>query len=508
MELPPIHPGGETVLRMIRYDSDGHCVSPRTEALTIAEVTGNRFDRVIVFSHGWNNSYTDAKTRYQAWAREAANANRFSGDDSGQRVLILGVVWPSLSGASDEEHGPVIAADSDSATDRDEVATDPIAGDPPLMDGGPPSIVEVVSLAESLTPAETDRLVALTRLEHLNDAQADELARLYEWLQTDRHDRDPDDPQGLAADDASSDPDALRDDSQVPPPADDLFDETDGDSNAGFGGPSESTDREFPASDRADAIAELQAAGWGSSLWRGVTWPGRWLVRLASIRKMKDRAGKVGWYGVAVTIKRIRAAAPTVPIHLVGHSYGARVMLAASRRHMRDRRPSDDGTVPANVNSLLLLQPAVNTFCFAQEHPGGRPGGFVGIAKDVRPGQPGAIESLVLTHSEHDFSLTSLFHRAADRPKDLGEVAIASDGEVAISRSLPSEYAALGGYGPSGDLPVECVGFRLPLRADFELPPGMVSVNGDAAIFGHGDVTTPAVGRLLLKQLSPLGHES
>jgi hypothetical protein len=52
-------------------------------------------------------------------------------------------------------------------------------------------------------------------------------------------------------------------------------------------------------------------------------------IRLASLYLMKDRAGKVGSSGVAELLRGLLQRT-TAPVHVVGHSFGCKVMLSAA----------------------------------------------------------------------------------------------------------------------------------------------------------------------------------
>ena len=110
----------------------------------------------------------------------------------------------------------------------------------------------------------------------------------------------------------------------------------------------------------------------------------RQLVRLATVRQMKDRAGTVGTKGVGPLLSDILIAA-SVRIHLVGHSYGGKVVLSAA------------ATLPAGkqAESMLLLQPAVSHLCFAKDVDG-KPGGYAAVPERVRLpiSQPSAATTL------------------------------------------------------------------------------------------------------------------
>ena len=88
------------------------------------------------------------------------------------------------------------------------------------------------------------------------------------------------------------------------------------------------------------------------------------------------------------------------------------------------------------VHSALLLQPAVSQYAFAREVPA-RPGVSGGFARGLhRVATP-----VVATFSANDVALTKQFHLALRRESDLGE-------QPTIAGGSPSQYAALGGFGP------------------------------------------------------------
>jgi hypothetical protein len=136
--------------------------------------------------------------------------------------------------------------------------------------------------------------------------------------------------------------------------------------------------------------------------------------------------------------------------------------------------------LPRQVESLLLLQPAVSHLCFADSLPGtGQPGGY-------RPVLERVANPILSTFSKHDFPLTKTFHLALRRKGDLGDIKIAGAGDP------PSKYAALGGFGPrrAGEklIDIKAIGQA------YELEPGVevYGLRGDDAISGHGDISNPA----------------
>jgi hypothetical protein len=206
----------------------------------------------------------------------------------------------------------------------------------------------------------------------------------------------------------------------------------------------------------------------------------RKLARLLTVRAMKDRAGVVGVRGVGPLVKDLLEVSGS-RVHMVGHSYGCKVCLSAICA----------APVPRKVDSLLLLQPAVNHRCFAVDADGeGHPGGYRAALDRVE--QP-----VLSTYSAHDQALTQWFHRALTRRGDLLEVAIAAWPEP------PSAYAALGGYGPRGaeqetrKLDLMDPGARYP-RDDARV----LAVDGTRGIPGHGDISNPYTWWALYDQVA------
>jgi len=89
------------------------------------------------------------------------------------------------------------------------------------------------------------------------------------------------------------------------------------------------------------------AAGLGDLL-SGVQAAARRIANFATYYQMKSRAGTVGSKGLADLLGQIRAAKPAIRIHLVGHSFGGRLVTAAAHG------------LPANTDliSMSLLQAA------------------------------------------------------------------------------------------------------------------------------------------------------
>lgn len=189
----------------------------------------------------------------------------------------------------------------------------------------------------------------------------------------------------------------------------------------------------------------------------------RALIRLTTMLLMKDRAATVGAHGVADLLLRLQATPErNLPdgrrVHLVGHSYGAKVMLAAL---------SSPGAAGLMVDSVLLLQPAVSAECFA-------PGAYGAALGRTR--QP-----LVTTFSEHDTLLNQL-------PGDL---------------AAQHRFAALGGVGPVGIDHTVTYPVEPPTPYDFpaNAPNHLVAVDARDLVRDHDDVQSEATAWMLLSQV-------
>jgi len=194
-------------------------------------------------------------------------------------------------------------------------------------------------------------------------------------------------------------------------------------------------------------------------------------LNLGSVWTMKSRAGKVGVLGVGPLLAEILAKGSDARVHLVGHSFGARVLLSAVASCQPERK----------VRSMLLLQPAVNRWCFAEQVIGTDvPGGYREVLRRVE--QP-----VLATRSTHDYPLHEFFHLAV-RGGSLGEIDIAAIGDI-------DRYGALGGYRPQLEANFPRDEVRDPGNAyDLTGVGTVISLDGSRnvddkpAIGGHGDI--------------------
>ncbi len=417
---------------IIPFDKRGVCEGPGTREALIKELRQGEYTNVYLFSHGWNNDWTVATERYKKFI-EGFGQMRQNLDlplPDTYKPLLVGIFWPSTALVFGEgEKGPDIAAG---------------IGTPSHTEVGEERAA-IRDLADELSAADASRFFELTQARTLDEDGARELAALGAKLSF-AGDTELGDDEMLGADEILANWQALDIDE------DDLDD--------------------FGTLDGA-AGADAQAAGIGDFFKK---LDPRKFIRMLTVRKMKDRAGVVGLNGVGPLLWEILAACQS-RVHLIGHSYGGKVVLASS---------CIPKPMPRLIDSMLLLQPAVSHLCFASAIPGlDRPGGYRDALARVQ--QP-----ILSTFSKHDSALTKFFHIALRRKVDVGEIGVAG---------APSRYAALGGFGPRE------AGERLiPMQgppADYALDDAIevYGLKSDDYIDGHGDISNQATWWTLYQQV-------
>lgn len=409
---------------LLRFDKDGQLASPRTEQVLKAGLEG--VSDVYLFSHGWNNTFADAAARYKGFI-EGYMAQRASFGlpfPEKYKPMLIGVIWPSTSFLMPWEEGPHIAADGDAQ--EKEMRT--LVGES-LDPGADAELAALIDGRETLSPEEARRAAELVLAALRSDVDPDDgssppkVAELLDaWAALD----------GRAAA-KPSDPDDFRSVSAQPAP----------------GG--------SPAA--AGVLGLLDP---------------RNLLRMGTVWTMKDRAGKVGAHGVGPLVRHVLDHT-SARLHLVGHSFGARVVLSALAAGPQPTR---------QARSMLLLQPAINRWCFAGNVvDSGRAGGYHPILTRVEL-------PVLTTFSRHDKPLHEAFHLAV-RGNSLGEPRIAAVGDT-------FRFGALGGYGPEGLGPSADTQKAIAAnRGRYDFGDGVrvvavdggVDLDGGPAIGGHGDIS-------------------
>jgi pimeloyl-ACP methyl ester carboxylesterase len=113
------------------------------------------------------------------------------------------------------------------------------------------------------------------------------------------------------------------------------------------------------------------------------------LLNFATYYKMKERAGIVGRTGANQVLRTIRASNPNLRLHLIGHSFGGRLVTAAAL--------GPDGAAAVQPQTLTLLQAAFSHYGFAQHWDGVNDGLFRRVVTDQRVAGP-----VLITYTRND----------------------------------------------------------------------------------------------------------
>ena len=203
------------------------------------------------------------------------------------------------------------------------------------------------------------------------------------------------------------------------------------------------------------------------------------LLNLATYYQMKSRAGTVGGKGVAALLREVRAAHPDLRIHLVGHSFGARLVTAAALAAGAEVRPA----------SLSLLQGAFSHNGFS--------GGFDQEGKQLQGHFRQVISehmingNVIITHTRNDTAV-GLAYALASR--------ISGDATAGVGDAED----VFGGMGRNGARHTNesVFGSMLAADAEYSFEPGRIhNLQSDAFIADHSDITKPAVANALLSAI-------
>jgi hypothetical protein len=208
----------------------------------------------------------------------------------------------------------------------------------------------------------------------------------------------------------------------------------------------------------------------------GITGAASRLLNLFTYYTMKDRAGIVGSTGVSQMILAVQSGFPALRLHLIGHSFGGRLVTAAA----------NSLSAPRTIASMLLLEAAYSHNGLAKDwDQNGNDGAFRKVMS-----LPDINGSILITHSVHDTAV-GLAYPLASRIMNQAAAALGDKND---------KYGGMGRNGAQ-HTPEAFDDFLLPVGAAYSpLPAGKTirNLNGDGpapkpVITGHGDVAKPEI---------------
>jgi len=383
---------------------------------------------LLVMSHGWNNDMAEARELYQEFFKNLAADLKSDGTIPKCRFVILGVLWPSKKFAErDLIAGGAAGAGNDVAADE--------------------VLKEQLDILEHLSGQNLSDIRALVpQLNNSKSARETFNRRVLSLI-----------PLTQAEDNHHVEPSELE--TQVK--GDRLLDVL----SRPFVGPGGG--QGGAAAVGSPGKGKGSAAGIGD-FFSGIKAGAMNLLNLATYYQMKNRAGEIGERGVNPTLRAIRAVVPTLRVHLMGHSFGGRVVTAAAAGAANDQ--------PVRVNSISLLQAAFSHFAFAQNWNDKGGDGF--FRRVVTPAGSFLSGSMIVTHSRADQAVGVAY-------------AIASRIHGPNAQALGDAKDPFGGLGGNGaqktpeasTIPMKKVGDRY----DFTTPK-VYNVDGNGTIGGHSDI--------------------
>jgi len=447
----------------VQFTTDGVLFQSSDVDKLIAGITADpKPTDVFVLSHGWNNNMDDAKSLYSGLTTHLAAQIQNSPELKDRSFVICGILWPSKK-FEDADLIPSGAASlNDSVSDTHIQAR--ISDLKDLLQGAgwpggksDPTIEATLNKVASQLDDWEDS--PATRTEIVNSIR--------QLLQT----------SGADKEDASSlffklNADALvvnLSQSLNPPPV------TPGSSAASLDpfASSSGGGRGGAASFR-DVLGGLKGA----------------LLHFANYTTyyvMKSRAGDVGIKGVAPLIKALRGARPDIRIHMIGHSFGCRVVTAAV-----NALPSGDSFRP---NTMALLQGAFSHNAFAKNFDGNdNDGAFRQVIEQKKVRGP-----ILATHTRNDKAVGVAY-----------PIASRINGQRAAS--LGDENDVFGGLGSNGAQTADTTRERvaatlLDAGGSYPFATGatcgkIYNLKADAFISGHSDIVSDPVAFAITKAMA------
>ncbi|MDN0195991.1 serine-threonine protein kinase [Streptomyces sp. S.PNR 29] len=417
----------------LTFDADGDA-DVRGRDRLLAGVADRGVRDLVVLAHGWNSDRSGATrlcSRFFAPFPDLVPA---------ARIGYVGVVWPSMRFS--DEPIPDFPRSVTAGTSRR-----------PALDK---------DTRHALLEAFPGRAVMIEQIARLLEQQPREEAELEEFRRLVRLVVEvvPPGPQALFA-------------------ADTLVEGVPQSEPEMFSGPAAVVCEEF-----ARALAYVESARGTAGFALPNPWKGAHeLLRQATYYAMKRRAGTVGERGLGRVVGQLAGVAPGVRVHLVGHSFGGRLVSFALRGLPEGVR---------TVKSVTLLQGAFSHYAFAARLPHDpRAGG-------VLQGQHNRVDGpLVCCHSRHDSALGTMYPLASRMAGDARGVAA-----LDVGRALGAKWGAMGYDGVQAVPGTRAYTLAEALRA--ELPAsGCVNVDA-AAVVRRGGPPAGAHSDIVHRELAQL----
>lgn len=426
----------------VQFNKEGKVHDPSEAQKLLDFLNQEAVTDLIVISHGWNTDMDDARQLYRSFFEPMRQAI-----DGGQvprvgarKFTILAVLWPSKKFAEQD-----------------------------LIAGG------AASLESSMADAIEEQLKILEELLAKPEAAPvfDQLKALIPQLEDSPSARQQfaDLVRSVLTEGAADEEDASTD-----------FFALDGEqvmerlSQPILPQPEVSGEGEGGAAEIADFTPEPEGGAAGFLNFGGFTAAAGNLLNFATYYEMKQRAGNIGRDGLNPLLRQIRTQHPGLKLHLIGHSFGGRLVTAAAM--------GTGGLPPLNIETISLLQAAFSHYGFADNFEGNKDGFFRKVVENKGVSGP-----VLITHTKNDEAVGLAYPIASFLAQD-------------NASALGDENDRFGGLGRNGaqKTPEAIKGLSLlPVGGTYQFQPGKLhNLRADDFIKNHGDICKPQVAYAIL----------
>jgi len=346
----------------VEFTKDGTIFRQDDKSEAVRFVSDRGLTDLFVFSHGWNNDIQDARDLARRFFAKVKAVRRKVAGLGDRAFGVVVVLWPSKKFAEEEfiagggaaaAGGMIRAKDVKAHIDRLRGVFDDPQADEALekakalvarLDDSPRARVEFVDLVRSVLPKpKKARKGSEDGTSEFLTMKGDELMNRLKG------------PILLPAR-----PPRHRSSASVAQPV--------GGTAAGLIG---------------DVVSGMKAAA-------------RRVLNFTTYYQMKERAGIVGLGGVYQVLQAIRDRAPTVKLHLIGHSFGGRLVSAAAL--------GPPGRKPIKPETMTLIQAAFSHYGFAHRYDDKNDGFFRKVITQSRVSGP-----ILITHTANDLAVGYLY---------------------------------------------------------------------------------------------------
>ena len=418
-------------ITILNFDKDG--------GLEVVPVVGPEITDVVLIAHGWNEGPESALGHYQDLVGPlevilSQNKTQWQG----HTVAYFGVIWPSSKYADDLTVINMRADAGDPPPHAGLVAGLPAA--PPLNDADLQARARDVARFLGIDPD----LLATQALQAAGDNGARDA--LVSTLRK-----------------ATSERRRLRADEQTRAEYDAAFSETGSHLFSAIGG-----ELQQLFSNVADVVADNPLIGWLKQLRGDANAKIAYILNLFAYNEIKIRAGVVGG-GLADHVLN-PVLADRKRIHLVGHSFGGRLVTAATAA-------AEGG----KISNLTLLEGAFSHNALSIDRVGPINGAFRSVIDNAK-----VAGRIAVAHSDHDAAVWIAYPLASRVFRDSYSLNLAASSHGQVLGGPTDRYGAIGANGPqnlNGVNRLIFTGTSLP-----GLNPGVHALDCTSFVASHSDV--------------------